>query len=69
MQKAFADFFKPELPKQIKTCAVDNFVTSKLFGDDLWQTDQRKHRCVLSKQKKLYIPMAQKKKQSEISAI
>lgn len=35
MQKAFADFFKPELPKKIKTCAVDNFVTSKLFGDDL----------------------------------
>lgn len=35
MQKAFADFFKPELPKKIRTCAVDNFVTSKLFGDDL----------------------------------
>lgn len=35
MQKAFADFFKPELPKKFKPCAVHNFVTSKLFGDDL----------------------------------
>lgn len=61
MQKAFADFFKPELPKQIKTCAVDNFVTSKLFGDDLWQTDERKHRYVLSKQKNCTFQWRRKK--------
>lgn len=42
MQIAFADlsqrrrdFHKPELTKEFKTCAVDNPVTSKLFGDDL----------------------------------
>lgn len=40
MQKAFADFFNTELPTKFKTCAVDNFVTSKLFGYDLGK-DQR----------------------------
>lgn len=30
------DFLRPELTKEFKTlCAVDNTVTSKLFGDDL----------------------------------
>lgn len=68
MQKAFADFSSQNCHKMIKTCAVDNFVTSKLFGDDIGkQIRESTDLCRVNIKNCTF--QWRRKKQSEIFAI